>query len=157
MVCPISSDVSLFRPNPLIVDDIDSGPDGDFEYQDHRSKPSPKGVKRLRMRSRTTICEKTRLIMARCFAENLPSVQIARILHLSPSCVEKRRIRHDTEQSLPTSPRSSHVLIITPGFVDEIESLCEHLHFPTAAEIVKFLSQEHQCSVSTCRTALKKC
>ena len=93
--------------------------------------------------------------MERCFCEGLRSAQIARILDLSPSCVQKRRIQYDREQTIPTSPRSSHASIITPALLHEIDSLCEHLPLPTAGDIVKFLSPENSCSISTCRTALK--
>ena len=140
---------------PTVIEAIDSILECDLEYVDLPRKTPTRGEKKRRLRSRATVCEATRMIMDRCFAETLPSRQIARILNLSTSCVEKRRILYDERRAPPTTPRSGRSSLLSPCLLEEIESLCEHLKYPTVPEIVEYLSPEYRCSLSTCRKALK--
>jgi len=106
-----------------------------------------------RQRSHLTPTIKT--IMLRCFEESLPNDQIARILGISLSCVRKRHKHYMLHGSLDYSEFSTSLSIISQELLDEIETLCEQLHYPTASDIIAYLPPHLTCSLASCRRALQ--
>ena len=129
----------------------------DTTYRDKRiiKKKKRKLITSPKKGSRTRLSPILVAILQRCFDEELPTSQIARILGKSVSCITKRRRHYDIHGTCEYSAAPTSCTTFSQELLDEIEAVCEHIQTPTASDIVIHLPPHLRCSVSTCRRALK--
>jgi len=140
---------------PTLITRKDSMISQDHEYIDTPPRKKNKRGKKGKTRARSFLSPMDISNMTRCFQEALPLRQISRILDVSFSCVVKRKQFYDQFEKCPLPTKPGPSTILSDELLSEIEFLCEFLPSPTARDIVSYLSPEHQCGLSTVRSALK--